>query len=472
MKTKIIFAALSILLCIVITNNSILYAETNINSDALPAITIDKAIETALQNNSEYKIASQKVAETREKVNQVWGALMPILESEASMLRQGAENGFMSLSDGQYDIRIIQLKFAINPGMFYYTLKQSYDGYSMAETELRKVKNEIEYNVIKSYFDAMLAQEMVSLKKNSIQVLKENLKDVQRLYQTGSVPKFELLQAEVQYKNQDTLLLEAEYNRALAVDMFNYQMGYDSAKYEIDRASIEQDNVRIPAGDETAAKLIDESIRNRPEVLQITAQKDMVKHSSKTYQSTYVWPTFSLIGNYGKTYLMPNQIDIGLGPVGPDFSQITGTREWQDTWQVRLAATYRWGSLFPVDSNRALEREQKEKLKEAEERLTQIKRLTSISIRSNFMKLKTSYETILSQKRNMETAAEGLRIARESYNAGVIKNADMLNAELLVTQSRTGFIKSVYDYYLSRASLSKEVGKDVNSLIFTEAKNE
>ncbi len=447
-------------------------AESGINNDELTTITIDKAIDTALQNNSEYRIAKQKVAETREKVNQVWGALMPILESEASMLRQGAENGFMSLSDGQYDIRIVQLKFAINPGMFYYTLKQSYDGYSLAETELRRIKNEVEYNIIKSYFDAMLAREMANLRKNSIQVLKENLKDVQRLYQTGSVPKFELLQAEVQYKNQETLLLEAEYSSSLAIDMFNYQMGYDKAVYDIDRASIEKDNVKIPAGDEAVAKLIDESIKNRPEVLQVTAQKDMVKHSAKTYQSTYLWPTFSLVGGYGKTYLLPNEVDVGLGPVQPDFSQLTGTREWQDTWQVRLAATYRWGSLFPVDLNRALEREQREKLKEADERLSQVKRLTSISIRANFAKLRTAYETIQNQKVNMETAAEGLRIARESYNAGVIKNADLLNAELLTTQSRTGFIKSVYDYYLSRASLTREVGKDINSIIFTEAKSE
>jgi outer membrane protein TolC len=320
----------------------------------------------------------------------------------------------------------------------------------------------------------MLAQEMVNLKKNSIQVLKENLKDVQRLYATGSVPKFELLQAEVQYRNQETSLLEAEYNYRLALDMFNYQLGFDMIKYDIDRSTVDQTNIRTPAGDDAVEKLVDQSIRNRPEILQVAAQKEMTEHSKKTYQSTYIWPTFSVIGGYGKTYLLPNQVDAGLGsgPIQPDFSQLTGKREWQDTWQVRIAATYRWGSLFPVDSNRAAEREQEEKLLEVGERLSQIKRLSSISIRSNFAKLKTSHEAILSQRKNVETAEEGLRIARESYNAGIIKNTELLGAELLVTQSRTGLIKSVYDYYLSRAALNKEVGIDINSIIFQEAKSE
>lgn len=438
-------------------------------------LSINDAVKTALQNNHEYRIALRKMEEAREKMNQVLGMLMPVLESEASALRQGAENGFMSLSDGQYDIRIVQLKFAINPGMFYNTLKQSYDGYGIAKLELERQKGDIEFNVIKNYFDLILADEMVSLRKNSITLLKENLKDVKRLYQTGSVPKFELLQAQVNASSQETALLEAEYNRRLALDMFNYQLGSDSVNYGTDKSVIEKSTIRIPAGDEIIPHLVEEAVRNRPEILQVSGQRDIAEHAGNTYQSSYIWPTFSIVGGYGKTYLLPSEVDLGLdagAPINPDFSQITGSREWQDTWQIRVAATYRWGALFPVDTNRAQEREQREKLKEIEERLSQIKRLTAISIRANFARLKASYEAIISQKKNVKTAEEGLRIARESYRAGVIKNAELLGAELLVTQSRTGLIKSIYDYYLSVAALNKEAGTDVDKLIFAENKNE
>ncbi len=82
-------------------------------------ISMEKALAVALENNQEYKIARYRLGEAREKVRASWGQLMPVLESEASMLRQGAESGFLSLSDGQYDIKFVQLRFGFYPGIFY-----------------------------------------------------------------------------------------------------------------------------------------------------------------------------------------------------------------------------------------------------------------------------------------------------------------------------------------------------------------
>ena len=52
---------------------------------------------------------------------------------------------------------------------------------------MRRVRNDLEYSVIKGYFDVILAREMVALRENSLQVLSENLKDVDRLFRSGSV---------------------------------------------------------------------------------------------------------------------------------------------------------------------------------------------------------------------------------------------------------------------------------------------
>lgn len=452
------------ILCVCAIRGGTLYSE-----EPLPELSIDKAVETALQNNQDYATAFSRMRAAEEKVGQVWGQLVPSLESEASALRQGAENGFMSLSDGQYDLKIVQLKFGINPGAFYHILQQSYAGYGMAKEELKRIKSEVEYNVIKSFFDVILAGEAVSLRKNSIQVLQENLKDVQRLYQTGSVPKFELLQAQVKLKSQEPELFEAESNFRTALDFFNYQLGFDRIKYTADKNKISE-KIKEPAKDDVITELVDLAMRNRPEVIQLDLWKKGIEHAISASQSSYLWPVFSVAGYYGKSYMLSNPVDIELQIPGgsPDLSQITGSREWQDTWQIRFAATYRWGSLLPVDTQRAVEREEKEKLKEAEGNITKVQRLTAISIRSGFAKLSSAYQSILSQRQNVETADEGLRIARESYNAGVIKNADLLNAELYLSQSKTGLIKSLYEYYLGIASLNKEMGVKNDKLIFGE----
>ncbi|HOO70184.1 MAG TPA: TolC family protein [Spirochaetota bacterium] len=458
----------TVMLCITFIGKA---AAQNRGDENLSGISVEQALTLALKNSHEYRIAQMNLKESKEKVSAVWGQLMPAIESEASVVRQGAESGFMSLSDGQYDIKVAQLKFGINPGAFYQSLKQSHAGYSIAKEEIKKVRSTVEFNVIKGYFDVMLAKEVVQLRKNSIQVLEENLKDVNRLHQTGSVPKFELLQAQVQLKNLEPSLREAENNYRTAVDFFNYNLGNVNACNTADQVSGK--SIMDPQRPGVEEKLIEFALIHRPDVVQVSLQKEASDRARKTYQSSYLWPFISIGGYYGWTYLLPNSVDMDFpGGISPDFSNLTGKREWQETWQVRVAATYRWSSLLPVDSQRALEREQKEKIKEAEERLIQVRRLTAITVRSLYGKLCTAYEAILSQEKNVETAEEGLRIARESYRAGVIKNADLLSAELSLTSARMGYIKGLYDYYVSMAELDRETGMQSSDIIFRENTNE
>ena len=95
-------------------------------------ITVEEAVRVALANNREYLIALSRLTQAKERVNGEWGRLFPVLESEASATRQYAENGMMSLSDGQYDIRLAQVRLGFNPGVFYNTLAASRAAYAAA----------------------------------------------------------------------------------------------------------------------------------------------------------------------------------------------------------------------------------------------------------------------------------------------------------------------------------------------------
>ncbi len=441
--------------------------------EAVPSpIDVKASIAAALQNNHEYRIAERKMKAAREKVNAAWGALMPSLESEASMLRQKAESGFMSMSDGQYDLKLVQLRFGINPGGFYHTLQLSRKNYMTAGEELKRVKSRVEYDVIKAYFDCVITGEVEKMRRDSLALHTENLRDVKNLYRTGSVPKFEYLQAQVQVKSLEPQVLEAGYNHKLALDMFNYHLGYDSRKHVPDD-KVMKAPYRVPVEDDRAVieRLKSAALRNRPEVVQIELKRDAAHHRREAGASHYLWPTFSVAGYYGLTKYMPNELDVNFPPLPgdpPDFSQISGSDQWQNTWQVRVAATYRWGSLIPTDPVKAAVREEEESIRIAEEELGNVTKLIGISIRSGYSKLMTAALTIGSQKENVELAEEGLRIARDSYRAGVIKNSDLIAAEYSLTAARTGFVTAVHNYHVALAELRKETGSDDDGILFSE----
>ena len=428
-------------------------------------INPDDAVKTALANNRDYKIARMKADEADEKINLAWSQLMPSFESEASFTRQYAENGFMSLSDGQVDIRLVQVRFGINPGVFYNSLQASREAYIIAEEESRRIKNDVVYKVIRSYFDFLLAEEMIRLRKESIELYRANLNDVKNLYEKGSVPKYELLQAEVGLKNQEPLLLEAENIRRNALDMFNYNLGLDDNTFEPDSAILEAD-VYAVSGDNAESninRLTLLALKNRPEIIQITKKGEVARNTAELNSSYYLWPVFSVAGYYGYTKYDPDTPDAGM--FTPALSGITGDDQWQNTWQVRVAATYRWGSLIPTDSTRSMEREQEIRLRESEEEILKTRRLVSISVKNSYNRLVTSYLTILSQRDNVATAEEGLRIARESYRAGIIRNSELLSAQVNLTAARTGCINAIYLYYTSLAELKRETCVEKDSVI-------
>ena len=311
--------------------------------DAIQRIRIDDAIALAKQNNHDYKIAMHRQKADSEKVNQAWGTLLPVIESQAAFVRQGADSGFLSMSDGQYDIRLVQVKFGINPGMFYNALQMSRKAYTASTEEVKRIKSDIEFNVIESYFNLILAEEMISIRKDTIKLLQENLKDVTNLYKTGSVPRYELLQAQVQLKSQEPLLLEAENRYRLALEMFNYQLGLDERTYTADRGILEKDDYRIAEDDIDAfvRRVGGVALKNRPEIIQLKMKKEIAGHMKNINESYYLWPTFMVGGYYGYNKALPTATEAYLpvtnGNVGyMDLSQIAGDGNGSRTGRCRL----------------------------------------------------------------------------------------------------------------------------------------
>jgi len=93
-----------------------------------------------------------------------------------------------------------------------------------------------------------------------------------------------------------------------------------------------------------------------------------------------------------------------------------------------------------------------------------------VSINSSYSKLLTACMTIKSQKENVKTAEEGLRIARESYRAGVIKNSELLASELALTSAKTSYINALYSYYVAMAELKKETGIEDENIILEDCR--
>ena len=433
-------------------------------------ITLNEAVSTAVTQNRDLAAAGKRAEQTKEKVTQAWGSLLPVIESQGSASRQYAESGIQALSDGAYDIRAVQVTFGVNPGALYHAVKIASEENAAVREEIRRVRYQVTSDVIQSYFSIVRARQILAIRKDSLSQLQSNYRDVSNLYKNGSVSRFDLLQAEVQMKSAEPLVLEAETILAVSLDAFNLTLGAQSGTYEPVTKAEKSPAIRLPADDaKILASLTQSAMKNRPEIVQLDLRRQQTGHIAAAQESLWLWPTFSIGGNYGWNRSLANSPSIQGNPaMAGALSSVFGGDSWQNTWQIRAAATYRWDTLLPFSTQHAKKREADAAAEELRITLAQIKQGVEVAVRKDYYSFKTALLTISARTENIVTAEEGLRIARESYKEGIVRNSELLSAESALTAARGAYTDALYTCYASMANLQRDTGVDSLPIFFEE----
>jgi len=439
------------------------------------ALSPDEAIATALASNREIAAAAKRSDQAKEKMTQAWGALLPSIESQLSSTRQYAESGILTLSDGSYDFRLLQLTLGVNPGVLYNSVKIASEEYTAAKQSLRGIRYQVTSDVIKSYFSITRAQQILSIRKDSLAQLQANYREVSNLFKNGSISRFDLLQAEVQMKTAEPLVAEAGNMLSVSLDDFNLTLGAQSGTYTTADGQTKP-SLNLPADNTIIiARMVQTAIKNRPEIIELGLRQQQAEQSSSLQQSLYLWPTFAVSGSYGwnQNLAKSPSIPAGSNPaisnaMSSALSSVFGNDSWQNTWQVRAEATYRWDGILPFSTTAGKKREAESQAGEAEINISQLKQSIEISVRRDYLEMKTALITLSSREENIETAEEGLRIARESYKEGIVRNSELLSAESSLTNARGSYTEALYTYYASLADLQRDMGVDSIAPFFAE----
>jgi outer membrane protein len=440
-------------------------------------LTLQDAIRVSLENNNVYLIALEQAEESRFRVHETWGALWPTLSTDFAYTRQDAEAGFSSRVAGQYDIRYVTGTISINPGVFYNTLQASRKAYVVSEHEVRRIKAETIITTIKLYYSLILARESIKLREESLKALQENLKVITIGYRKGTFSKLDFLRAKVAYSNERTKHINAENDFLSARAALNIHMGR-----EIDAAVPVNEDVLVVDTSELSAipfdekafigEMIGESLRNRPEVIQITMKREIESHSAYAAASIYLWPSFFITGNYGTAKVIPRkqdgrttttgdpQTDAILELLNESMKQSYSPSGWNTSWSITLGATYRWGALSPADPSHAQRKQYRSRERQEELRMQDFIRAVRLEVQNGFLKLKSAKNSIESQKGNIETAEESLRVSIIQFRNGIIDNTKLLEANVELTTAKTLYIQALYDYQVAKAELNRAIGKD------------
>ena len=182
------------------------------------------------------------------------------------------------------------------------------------------------------------------------------------------------------------------------------------------------------------ATLVDQAIRNRPDLV---AEEERVRAARQGLSAIKAerLPTLGLVADDG-----------AIGKTGG-----------------KLLNTYTWGlqvtlPIFDGFRREARVQEQRSVVKEAEIRRRDLEQQAQADVRGALLDLGNAREQVAAAAERLRLAEQELAQARDRFNAGVAGNADVVNASLALTSSRTLVNDAETAYQLARVALARATG--------------
>jgi len=440
-------------------------SDLGVSEEGAPIFRIDQAVITALAQNPAVLQALQEIRRTKGVIIQIRAEALPQIGPSSSFnwtdpnLRDNSSfstfstggappppvggmghGGIKNLrSDISYNVQVIGTQLVFNYSTFR-SIRGTFFQRDSAYFALRNTVDSTIALVKTEFYQVIVNRELIVVQEDSVSLLQSQLKDQQNRFEAGTVPRFNVLQAQVQLYNQIPQLIAARNAYRISVLQLAKTLGLDY---------VPGTRVRLPLrvnGDLTynprkidLLAAIEEGKRNRPFLKQQRA--NVLNQIEQVHVAIGSWLP-NVNANGGGEWLS-RQFNPGF------FENVS--KGWLTTvtgsWPI-FDSGMAWGK---IQQQRAI-------LSQQEITYDDDVRQVELEIQTAASNLAQNRETVVATEKNLETSAEALRLAKARLDAGAGTQLDVLNAQVQQTTAQSTYLQALFGYISSLAEFDRATG--------------
>ena len=419
--------------------------ELRLTPDA-KVLRLGDAIATALEKNPDILGAIQEIRRTSGLVVQVRAALLPTVQAQSGYqiqsptLADTTPGGFASINNQSWNVnlQIVQNLWSgwRNQANFsaarlanessFYALRQTIDQV-VADTKVQ-------------FYNVVFNRALIRVREESVAVLQSQLQDQQSRFEAGTVPRFNVLQAEVALANAIPPVIQARNALRIAQFTLVRQLGlnYPSDPMMVPvnvTGQLDYNPIKIDlAGSVFAALARNPSLKIQRQSILVDVER--VKAALAGFQ-----PTLNATAGY-QAFNIPTSSQLDQAANGLFFG-VTGS------WNI-------FDGLETVGATKAA----KASLDRSKINYDNSARGVELDVQRAVSNLIEAQEVIDSQKANVVQATEALRLSRERLDAGAGTQLDVLNAQVSLLQAQTTELEGTYRYITALAEYNRVLSLD------------
>lgn len=410
-------------------------------------LTLNKAIEIALDENPTIKVAADEIALKKVAGKETWQNLLPeanltgVLDHTIKAAEMKLNN--QSFKMGQDNTNTANAGLSINLPLF---VPSVYRAMSMTKTDIelaveksRASKQDLINQVSKAYYQLMLAQDSYNVLQGSYKVAEDNYNVVKAKFEQGSVSEFDKISAEVQMRSIKPNLISAENAITLARLQLRVLMGITA-------------NVDIKINDnltnyETAVfanQLSEEhlGLDNNTTMKQMDLNMRLLEKNVKSLRTNFM-PTLSMSFSYQYQSLYNPNIN---------FLKYNWSNSSSLMFNLSIPL-YRASNFTKLKSNQI-------QMRQLDWNRIDTERKLNMQITSYRNNMTASSEQLASNKENVKQAEKAVQIAEKRYDIGKGTVLELNSSQVSLTQAQLTYNQAIYDYLVSKADLDQILGKE------------
>jgi outer membrane protein len=452
----------------------------------VPTFTLEQAILTAVQRNPTLLNAEQEIKRTRGVIIQVRAQALPQINANANFqwtdphltaarilgnttattsgfstggaaasLMEGVPSQVgevrapvadptpvpirnIETSDISYAISVTGTQLIFN-GTTFNQIRGTFFQRDSAYFAFRNILDSLIATVKTQFYQIIVNRELVSVNEENVHLLEAQLTDQQNRFEAGTVPRFNVLQADVQLHNQIPQLITAQNNLRISKLQLSKTLGLDFQRRLGESPPLEVigEMPYIPRSIELA------------DAIELGKQRRAFLKQARANVLNQLQQVRAAAGQW-----LPNISTTGGGewvsdPVNSSWHDIS--KGWTALVQGSLPIWDSGAIAGQVIQQRAL-------LSETKITYDDDVRQVELEIQTAYSNLQQNEELVKSQEKNVELADEALRLAKARLDAGAGVQLDVLNATLQLLTAQSTRLQALFGYNSSLAEFDRATG--------------
>lgn len=404
------------------------------------SLTLDQCIAIALKNSHKVAITKGNISKARINLKDARSGFLPEIYLYGGYNLNDAYSRF-EWNEKYYNLSISASTTPFASGKKLINVAKSKASLSSAQEGYRLTKASLALDVTKRYYSLLEASELLGLKKQSLAQKRIHLEFAKTQYGLGLVPRADVLKAEVDVISAQVDSLQAAGNLRVAKAELNDAMGI-SLDCPIKIRSVKSAKEAPPDLD----TCLSQALTHRPELTQQELNLSIMRGNLRLAKIERL-PTLIITGAYE---VYADRFVFGGVPLNQ--------RNWDKNtdWRVGI------GLSFPIFDGgvkwRAIEAA-KININEAELNYEELEKEVKLEVKSAHLNLVTALKKIELTEKQVKSAEESYDAALGRYKTGVAPITEVIDAEVVLANSRVNHISAVYDYFLAKATLEKAIGQ-------------